>query len=46
MATILHPLLEALRQVAPALPVAVITAYAAAGAAADTLRKDADEFLE
>jgi two-component system response regulator HydG len=39
-------LLEALRQAAPALPVAVITAHAAAGTVTDTLRKDADEFLE
>jgi DNA-binding NtrC family response regulator len=39
-------LLEALRSVAPSLPVAVITAHAVAGTVTDTLRKDADEFLE
>lgn len=39
-------LLEALRLVAPALPVAVITAHATAGLVADTLRANADEFLE
>lgn len=39
-------LLEALRLAAPALPVAVITAYAIASTVAGTLRKNADEFLE
>jgi DNA-binding NtrC family response regulator len=36
-------LLEARRQVAPALPVAVITAHAAAGTVTDTPRKDSGE---
>jgi DNA-binding response OmpR family regulator len=39
-------LLEALRRVAPALPVAVITAHATDSPVAYTLRTNADEFLE
>lgn len=39
-------LLEALRLAAPTLPVAVITAHATVGTVADTLRENADEFLE
>ena len=39
-------LLEALRQAAPALPVAVMTAHVAIGAAMESLRRSADAFLE
>ena len=39
-------LLEALRQAVPALPVAVMTAHVAVGAAMESLRRSADAFLE
>jgi len=39
-------LLEALRQAVPALPVAVMTAHVAIGAAMESLRRSADAFLE
>ena len=39
-------LLEALRQAAPALPVAVMTAHVAISAAMESLRRSADAFLE
>lgn len=39
-------LLEALRQAVPGLPVAVMTAHVAIGAAMESLRKSADAFLE
>jgi DNA-binding NtrC family response regulator len=39
-------LLEALREAVPALPVAVMTAHVAIGAAMESLRRSADAFLE
>jgi DNA-binding response OmpR family regulator len=39
-------LLEALRQAVPALPIAVMTAHVAIGAAMESLRRSADAFLE
>ena len=39
-------MLEALRQTVPALPVAVMTAHVAIGAAMESLRRSADAFLE